>query len=216
MVLYATYYVQATHHRSLHAARGQSSGKPARPGRARRVGVALRTRGQTSPTREPEGPAHDRRSLPLGDGADDGVLSRRLRRDHDLRWRDRRPWDGGAVLGTHRPPLAGFRWPASGLELRSSIDEPGAGADNRRSRGAPTASQSVPAPHPRNRRGRGSCPLRGSRLHHAAARCRLVEAGGPRQGVNHPSLLVFLASPSRPRRSDPWRNPTHLPTEQMR
>ena len=62
-MLDASYHVQSTSHRPLRVAGGQSPGRPARPGRAWRVGAAPAARGRPSPVRNPEEPADDRRGL---------------------------------------------------------------------------------------------------------------------------------------------------------
>src|SRR3954447_9130490 len=62
-MLDGSYHVQSASHRPLRVAGGQPPGRPARPGRAWRVGAAPAARGRPSPVRNPEEPADDRRGL---------------------------------------------------------------------------------------------------------------------------------------------------------
>ena len=171
----------------------RAASRQARPPRA----CAARRRRPPPPGAEPLQPENPksrrtyRRSLPLGDGADDGVLGRRLRRDRDLCWRDRRPWDGGAVLGTRRPSVAGSRRPPAG---RSAA--PSAASDYGRSLAG------------RRREGRDRRSVVFGR---PASALRLASADQPPLAAawwrrrdrdrewTSPSLLVLLVSPSRPR-----------------
>src|SRR4051794_28276914 len=62
-MLDGSYYVQSASHRPLRVAGGQPPGRPARPGRAWRLGAAPAARGRPSPVRNPEEPATDRQGF---------------------------------------------------------------------------------------------------------------------------------------------------------
>src|SRR5918911_4856637 len=62
------YHVQSAHHRRFRVARGQPSGVPDRPGRARRVGVALHRPGPNLSQPETRRPADSAGGLCLAAG----------------------------------------------------------------------------------------------------------------------------------------------------